>query len=410
MEEYYDPSKMFRVLWLCLFFASFTVNLASTSVPYLIEKFVEIPGDPEKTVEATSLGIGVITSLNNLSTMVGSFLGGLSGDRVGYKKTILLSLIILANGIFLFYVSQDVSMLFLASLIQYLGYYLAMPSFTALVADLTPSSSHGESYGIFNLSSMIPLIIGPLLGGFIATIYGLKTPFIISFLIILPSMIFSSLVLKEKRKNDRSKVERKNSNESTYEANQVSEDSESLRFKRILILFSIAFAISGFANGAIVPLFNSYVMYNLKASPAEFGMISSLGLGLATALVQIPGGKLADKYGRKLLTILPTFVAFTIPLLAITTNVWHFMLILGIMVAIGNIGNPALSAWMMSSVPDSKRSSISGMASMARGIGAIAGPIFGSYLWNVAGVMSSFIVVSFFFLLPNLVYIRIEEK
>ncbi|MHA1506733.1 MAG: MFS transporter [Candidatus Asgardarchaeia archaeon] len=400
-------SKMFRALWACLFLASFTTSLVGASVPYLIEKFVEVPGDPEKTIEATSFGIGFITSLNNFATMVGSLLGGLSGDKIGYKKTIVVSLVILTNGFLLFYISHDITMLFLASLIQYTGYYLAIPAFTALVAYLTPSSSHGESYGIFNLSSIIPQIIAPLLGGFIATTLSLKTPFIISLSIALLSTIFSFLVLKETSKN---KAEVDNSDKFTYEDNSDSEHSEFVQFNRILIMFSIAFAISGFANGAIVPLFNSYVIYNLRASPAEFGMISSLGLGVATALVQIPGGKLADKYGRKLLTILPSLVAFTIPLLALTTNVWHFIVILGIIVAIGNIGNPAISAWMMSSVPDSKRSSISGITSMARGIGAIIGPVFGSYLWNITGVMTSFIIVSVFFLLPSLAYIKIEER
>jgi len=193
-------SKVFLVLWACMFLATFTTSLVSSPIPYLIEEFVEVPGDLEKTKGATSFGIGIVLALNSVALIIGSFFGGFVADRIGRKKAIIVAFTVLASSFVVFYLSQEVMLLFAASFIEMFGFYLANPSFKALIADFTPRSSRGTSFGIFNLSWIISQIPGPVLGGLIADISGLKMPFILSLLMSLIAIVFSILISKKKLK------------------------------------------------------------------------------------------------------------------------------------------------------------------------------------------------------------------
>lgn len=385
-----------------MFLATFTTSLVSSPIPYLIERFVEVPSDPEKTEEATSFGIGIVLALNSVALIIGSFLGGFIADRIGRKKMIILAFTVLTSSFVVFYLSQDVTLLFAASFIEMLGFRLANPSLTALIADFTSRSSRGTSYGIFNLSWIIAQIPGPILGGLIADISGLKTPFLLSLLTGFVAIAFSFLISKEQTKTEETPA---------TEAN-CSEDDESaslMPLKTVLSLFGIAFIINGLANGAFSAIMYPYVMFNLQASTTEFGLVISLGLSLATAIVQIPGGRLADKFGRKPLVLSFSLAIPFIAALAFTTNIWQFILLSGVFVAVGNISSPAVSAWLMDSVPRPKRASVSGITSTVNGVGRAVGPMVGSYLWSSMGAITSFAVTSLIFSLQLPAYLKMKE-
>jgi len=145
-------SKTFVAIWICMFLATFATSISRPAVPYLIKELVLVPNDPAKTEELTSTGIGVVLALNSVAVVIGSFLGGFISDKIGRKRSILLAFTVLALGFIVFILSQSLVLLFSASFLEMLGYYLASPSFMALVADFTSRSSRGKSYGIFNLS------------------------------------------------------------------------------------------------------------------------------------------------------------------------------------------------------------------------------------------------------------------
>ncbi len=395
-------SKFFLVLWACMFLATFTTSLVSSPIPYLVEKLVEVPGDPEKTEEATSFGIGIVLALNSVALIVGSFLGGFIADIIGRKKAIIFAFTVLASSFVVFYFSHDIILLFAASFMEMLGFYLANPSFKALIADFTSRSSRGTSYGIFNLSWIIAQIPGPVLGGLIADTSGLKIPFIFSLSMSLVAIVFSLLISKEQPKMEKMIATN----------GSCSEDDEStslMPLKTVLLLFGIANIINGLANGVFSAVMYPYVMFNLQASTTEFGLVSSLGFGLVTAIVQIPGGKLSDKYGRKPLVLSFLLAIPFIVALAFTTEIWQFILLLGAICAVGNIGSPAISAWLMDFVPKAKRASVSGVTTSVNGVGMTVGPMVGSYLWSSMGAIISFAVTGLIFSFQLLPYLKMKE-
>jgi len=163
-------------------------------------------------------------------------------------------------------------LLFTASFLEMLGYCLANPSFIALIADYTPHSSRGKGYGIFNLSWITAQIPAPILGGYLAELLGLKIPFYLSLLVAIATIPFSLMVPRQVHKEE---ILNENTN--------CTEDNDSLPpmpLRTVLTLFTMSYLISGLANGFVNALINSYVIFDLRASTAEFGLVSSLGFSV----------------------------------------------------------------------------------------------------------------------------------
>jgi MFS family permease len=157
---------------------------------------------------------------------------------------------------------------------------------------------------------------------------------------------------------------------------------QAVPLRRVIFIFSLTNLLIGLLNGFIGPLLNGFLMFRLGADPTEYGLVLSVAFGVITGLVQVPGGKLADKFGRKPLVL---FSFLSVPLvfvLAFSRSLLEFSLIMGAISAVGNISSPAISAWLMDLVPQHKRASVSGITQTLTGVGLSAGPTAGSYVWN----------------------------
>jgi MFS family permease len=124
------------------------------------------------------------------------------------------------------------------------------------------------------------------------------------------------------------------------------------------------------------------LLFKLQAAPAEYGIVLSLSSSLVTGLVQLPGGRLADKFGRKPLALLGFLGVPLVALLGFSGSLLDFALIMAGISAIGNISGPAISAWLMDLVPERRRARVSGITQAFSGVGLTAGPTSGSYVWN----------------------------
>jgi len=100
--------------------------------------------------------------------------------------------------------------------------------------------------------------------------------------------------------------------------------------------------------------YGPYVIYDLQGSPVILGLIGFISL-IVLALVQFPGGYLADKYGRKWLISTMTIgvgIAYIFFALAPT---WHWVLIGTMLASFCLIYQPALWALTGDSTPSEKR-------------------------------------------------------
>jgi DHA1 family multidrug resistance protein-like MFS transporter len=363
-------SRIFLVLWAVNFLFTFSTNLIPTSRAYLTKAFV---GNVQT---ATMEALGILLSLGSAAATVGYFAGGFAADSIGRKKVVILSFAVLALGCAVFIVAPNLNWLYLANFIEFFAAGFSSPAISALVADCSEQYTRGMAFGIFNLSWVASGVAAPLLAGSLAQFVNLYAPFLLA-LLVSAAGLFVSFLLKGK-----STYEREETAANGGEAEKADSTSFYTGLRRIILIFSVTNILNGLLNGFVNPLLNGMLLFKLAAAPVEYGLVLSLSSSLVTGIVQIPGGKLADRFGRKPLVLFGFLCVPLILLLGFSGSLLEFSLIMGGISAVGNISSPAISAWLMDLVPEQKRASASGITQTLNGVGLTVGPNLGSYVWN----------------------------
>ncbi|MFX0047536.1 MAG: MDR family MFS transporter [Candidatus Hermodarchaeota archaeon] len=113
--------------------------------------------------------VGILFSIFSIGNIFGGTLGGALADKYGRRAMILLGLVVsgisnvimgLVNDLYLFYVIGTISGL---------AGNFGGPARQAMVADLLPKEQRAEGFGILRVALNLSAVIGPLLGGFVAT-------------------------------------------------------------------------------------------------------------------------------------------------------------------------------------------------------------------------------------------------
>lgn len=332
--------------------------------------------------------------------ILGNFAGGFLADRVGRKRTIGLACVVLAPSLFVYVVVPSVFFVVAVYFVHMFAMSLFQPAFTAFVADLSRLSSRGKAFGRFNLFWMGSTVPAPLVGGLLVDSVGLRFPFMVGSLVAVVGLIASFGLVSVS--SEAAPVEK------------VSDDEDAgkslMPFRRVLLFFGGIGVLSGLANGLLGPLARDFPIYRLGADATMLGLVFSLGSGLATALVQVPGGWLTDRFGRKPLMLFSLLGAPFVVGLAFTGSVAEFIVVSAGLVAFGNLAAPAYQAWLMELVHEGRRAKAMGFVNAVTGAGAFFGPFISTWLWETqAWVAVPFIVAALPWLLQVPPILKLRE-
>lgn len=150
----------------------------------------------------------------------------------------------------------------------------------------------------------------------------------------------------------------------------------------------------------------------LGGSAAIVGLIGFVSL-ITLALVQFPGGYLADKYGRKWLISTMTFgigIAFIFYALAPT---WETILVGAIIMNLCLIYQPALLAMIADSIPSEKRGMGYSIITLIYSVSSTPGPIMAGILYLsfglVNGMRIAYVITVAFYLAAATLRLKLKE-
>ncbi len=176
------------------------------------------------------------------------------------------------------------------------------------------------------------------------------------------------------------------------------EDFKKILRGNVLILF-ITWIMLSFGNN-MVHRFDGIYFSALGASNVILGFMGALTFGMM-ALLQIPGGYIADIFGRRKVIVIFTFVmAFSNLIFAFAPS-WEYIVVGLIITNVSLLYQPALFSIIMDSLPPKKRAegfAITNLASLP----SLIAPMIGGTLILIYGVITGMRIAYFILFLLSL--------
>ena len=151
------------------------------------------------------------------------------------------------------------------------------------------------------------------------------------------------------------------------------------------LILLVSWVIMDFAREIPDTYYPLYVKA-LGGSAATVGLIGSASM-LALALVQFPGGYLADRYGRRWLIVSLTYGVALSYIFYIIAPDWRFILLGGVLHSLCLLYQPALNAITMDSLPPEKRGMGYSVMNLIIGVSSTPAPLIAGLLYNRLGLL-----------------------
>ncbi|MBN1264713.1 MAG: MFS transporter [Anaerolineales bacterium] len=112
---------------------------------------------------------GVLLGIFSISGLVGSMIGGAITDKFGRKGMVLFGLVFSALSSVSMGLVSELSIFYVLAVVVGLLSSVADPAHHAMVADILPEEQRAEGFGVMRVAGNLAWIIGPTIGGLVAS-------------------------------------------------------------------------------------------------------------------------------------------------------------------------------------------------------------------------------------------------
>ena len=113
--------------------------------------------------------VGGIFGMFSISSFIGSMIGGAMTDRIGRKAVLLFGLVMSALSAVLMGIIGNLLLFLVVTLVVGILSDVGGPAQQSLVADILPEKQRAQGFGILRVVFNLAVVIGPLIGGFVAS-------------------------------------------------------------------------------------------------------------------------------------------------------------------------------------------------------------------------------------------------
>ncbi len=370
-----------RNLAVC-FAGSFTTIVAMTLLLPFLPLYVEELG--AKGHAAIVQWSGIAYGATFLAAALVAPLWGRLGDRYGRKLMLVRASLGMAISMSLMGMVESVEQLVLLRLlVGFAGGYAS--GSTILVAMQTPKERSGWALGVLSAGIMAGNLVGPLVGGGLAPLIGIRATFLLSGGIIFLAFLATALLVKEERPAPGRTHARR---EKAWAA---------IPDKRPVIAMLTTGMLLMFANMSIEPIIAVYVA-QLVEDPGRVTLVAGVVMS-AAALGSIVSasrlGRLADRIGHwNVVTGALAAAALLLIPQAFVTEGWQLVALRFLMgLALGGL-LPSITSVIRHNVPDHVGGNVLGLSISAQYAGQVAGPVLGGFVAGHFGMPAVFLATS----------------
>jgi MFS family permease len=375
-----DAGPWKRNLIVCLF-GSFTTIVAMTLLLPFLPIYVEQLGVTDHAAIVQWSGIAYGAAF--FSAALTAPLWGRLADRYGRKLMLIRASLGMAIAMSLIGMAHNVwELVGLRLLAGLLGGYSSGSAI--LVAAQTPKARTGWALGLLSSGVMAGNLVGPLIGGVLPPIIGIRATFLFAGAVIFVTFLATTFLIREDRRPEQK--ERKRSAIGWAQ----------LPDKRPIIAMMGTGLLLMLANMSIEPIITVYVAQFAEPSRVTFvaGLVMSAA-ALGSILSATHLGKLADRVGHwnVIIVCLAVSALLLIPQAFVVSD-WQLIALRFLMgLALGGL-LPCIASVIRHNVPETMVGSALGYSVSSQYTGQVVGPLVGGFIGGHIGMRAVFLGTS----------------
>jgi len=305
--------------------------------------------------------------------------GGHFADRFGRKRiTILGSAMMAASMVPLYWIGAW-PLVVACLMVTNFGRDVYRPGTYAMIVESVPVNRRATAFSIMGLIAFPGSLIAPIVGGYLSLSGDYHMLFVVSAISFTIMTLLRQVFLIETkgRKNPNTGEEIKTEKKSLSFVEKLRLTWKSSPSTRAYLIFGVTSALAG---SIVSPYFAAFYLKILNLDQLQIGSLATISL-IPNMICQLPGGKIADRIGRKPLALL-SLLSSPIVVLAITqaTNFNQLVIIQLISGAITGLSTGALYTLPTELVAEEYRATALGVFNTTSQLAGAIGPSLGGLI------------------------------
>jgi MFS family permease len=347
-------------------------NISSEMAYFLLPVYLRELG-------ATVAQVGLVFSAMSLSLLLLQLIGGLLSDALGRLRAIALGSVAATTGYLLLPLSPSWTWVMLALCLEALSGALVGPSFAPFIAEQSTEENRGRVFGLAYSVFMVVGVIGPALGGSLASRLGFRAMLWVSFVLYACAAGLRVWMTRSARFGGTQPAQRPTVR--TLQ-DQVRQMTQLWVAGGLLPWIGITFALRDSAlqlSGQMQPLYLAQVA---GLSVAEIGWLGSAA-GMAKMVGTYVAGGFADRRGEQLAIVGGLLLEATgLFMFVLVHSQWAFAGAMAALAAGGGVLMTAQSSLISKAVPEKSRGLASATLQTSSGLLQLPAPWVGGQVWE----------------------------
>jgi len=326
--------------------------------------------------------LGVLSSIGGMGGIVTTLvqpLGGWFADRLGYKPFIIASSLALLGGYALFALAGALNLwlLLLLGIVFFGASALANPARNSMTAESVRAERHGSAFSLIIVAGMVPCIVAPTLGGWIADRFGYVIVYPLLFALEAIALLLVWRYLRETRASNASGITAREAVRALV---------RSFVPPKGLTGFFCANALDSFSWAMGWGLLYGMATETFHFSAEQLGILSSV-MSLAWAVMQMPIGRYIDRRSTKAVMVFSELIGAPLMLIWLTQSQFEVFAAAQILFALtAATWVPVVNTYLTRRVSAAERAEAFGRLNAFRGIVAFPAPTIGGLLYAWGGM------------------------
>lgn len=362
-------SKLLLLFLLAMVLANIAGNMYGGLLPLYL-----------KSLGASVAQIGLFFTLIQILPLVLQILGGWISDSLGRLKSIALGSLAGMLSYVGLILAPTWQWVFLGESLSAITGSLIGPSFGAFIAEESAEENRARVYGLTSTIFLVVSVVGPPLGGWLADTYGFK------FMLLIASFIYTAATILRVFMAKRAASHEEKSESAKLTLTSLKDNLGAMLsivlsggvFTWLLItdgVRDIAFSLSG----TYIPV---YVEQIGGLNATQIGWLGSI-FGIASMLINLPAGMLADKFSERVNIVIGFLLQFAALIVFIRLDSFWGYAIVWAMFGLGvGVMQPAYQSLLSKALPKKLRGTGFGLIHSSLGLFSLPAPYVGGYLYQ----------------------------